>query len=92
MINGSYHEFFEKLSWGVELWFVYGGAKYLVQGYTENGTYNLYFFMVDPEGTGYDWIGNGTEQEYPVEEFLNAKLFDGKSFREIESVVEWVDC
>ena len=27
-----------------------------------------------------------------IEEFCNAKIFDGKSFWEIEPEVEWVDC
>ena len=36
---------------------------------------------VFPEGVG-----------FPAEEFLKAKIWDGKSFWEVEEEIEWVDC
>ena len=33
----------------------------------------------------------GTDKNYPVKEFLEAKLFNGKTFYEVEKDIEWVD-
>ncbi len=37
------------------------------------------------------WMGIGKEN-YPVEDFLAAKLWDGRSFWEAQDEMEWVDC
>ena len=35
------------------------------------------------------WKGNATH--YPVEAFLEAKIWNGKSFWDVEQDIEWVD-
>ena len=92
MINGNTSDFVDKLYYGDELWFIYDDIKYLIQGHFEEGTYNLYLFIPYTAGTGYTWVGKGTKDSYPVEEFLNAPLFGGKSFWDVEADIEWVDC
>jgi hypothetical protein len=92
LINGNLTEFIDKLYYGDELWFTYNGTKYMIQGLSEDGTYNLYLFVPYSEGTGYMWECKGTKETYPVKEFLHAPLFQNKSFMEIEQEIEWVDC
>ena len=92
MINGNISVFIDKLHYGDELWFIYDGVKYFLQGLKQDGTYNLYLLIPYTEGTGYTWVGKGTTKDYPVKAFLNAKIFDGKSFLDVESEIEWVDC
>jgi len=92
LINGDLNEFIDKLYYGDELWFVYNGIKYMIQGLYEKGTYNLYLLIPYSEGTGYTWECKGTADSYPVKEFLNAPLFENESFMEIEQKIEWVDC
>ena len=91
MINGNIKEFIDKIYYGDELWFIYNNTKYMLEGLFEKGTYNLYLFVPYMEGTGYTWVGTGTKDSYPVKDFLNAPIFDGKAFIDIEDSVEWVD-
>ena len=51
----------------------------------------MYLDRWEPPATDYIWVGIETDTDYPVDEFLNAPIWDGKSFLEIESEVEWVD-
>lgn len=92
LINGNIKDFIDKLYYGDELWFTYNNVKYMIQGYLEDETYNLYLLMPYSEGKGYSWICKGTKDSYPVNDFLNAPIFDGKSFMEVEQNIEWVDC
>lgn len=92
MINGDYTEFINHIHYGDELWFVYKNEKYFLEGLRKDGILMLFLFKMGTEGTQNDWIGKGTKENYPVDEFLEAKIFDGKSFREIQNDVEWVDC
>ncbi len=92
MINGNLSEFIDKLHYGDELWFTYNNVKYMIQGLNDTGTYDLYLFIPYSPGTGYSWVGKGTKTDYPVKEFLEAPIFNGKSFIDIESDIEWVDC
>lgn len=40
----------------------------------------------------YYWRQAGDKHNYPVEQFLQTPLFDGKTFWEVEQEIEWVDC
>ncbi len=39
----------------------------------------------------YLWVQAGDKYSYPVEKFLQAPIFDGKTFWEVEQEIEWVD-
>ncbi len=41
---------------------------------------------------GQDYKWKGDNNNYPVEDFLSDRIFDGKTFWEIENDITWVDC
>lgn len=94
MINGDLHIFLDLMKRGQELTFTYKGQKFFLEGLydpkTDLGTTYLYRWIPNPCEV---WHSQPTHNRFfDIEEFCNAKLFDGKSFWEIESEVEWVDC
>ena len=91
MINGNINDFIDKLSYGDEIIFIYQRKKYFIQGFNTEGKLTLYLDRWDPPGKDYLWVGVGSENDYPVNEFLTAPIWNGKTFMEIESKVEWVD-
>ncbi len=90
MRNGDVREFVDHIYYGDELWFIYERKKYFLEGWTNDGRLDLYLYEMIPNGKTYIWNGNKTK--YPVEAFLSAKIWNGKSFWDIEQDIEWVDC
>lgn len=90
MINGDVNEFVDYMSYGAELIFMYRGQKFFLQGmpFTQD---TLCLDRWEPPGTDYIWVAKGKDGAMPVEEFLNAKLWDGRNFWEAEYEMEWVD-
>ena len=91
MINGNVNEFIEGLYWGDERIFLYNGQKFFIQGYLKDEALTLFLDRWIPPADDYIWNKAGDRNNYPVEDFLNAKIFDGKSFWEVEQEIEWVD-
>ena len=92
MINGNINEFINNIYYGSELVFKYSNAKYMLQGFKEDGIYNLYLDRLEPPANDYVWVGKGDDKGYPVEGFLNAQIWNGLNFISIEDDVEWLDC
>ena len=92
MINGSAQEFVEGLHYGDERFFLYNGKKYFIQGYFENDKPMLELYVFEPSDSDFEWRVFSDDNNYPVADFENAKIFEGKSFWEIEKDIEWVDC
>ena len=92
MINGNAHAFVEGLHYGDERFFLYNGMKYFIQGYYENDKPMLVLYILDPADNDFKWQVVSDNDDYPVSEFENAKIWDGKSFWEAEKDMTWVDC
>lgn len=89
MIHGDVHEFVDYVYHGGELWFTYDGKKYFLEGWYENGRLDLWLYELCDDGVTYHWPGTNTR--YPAEDFLNARIWNGKSFWEVEQDMEWLD-
>ena len=90
--NGNVQEFVDNIHYGDELIFLYHGCKFFLQGYLEDDNRcTLYLDRWEPPGTDYIWVGKGDAKHFPVEEFLQAKLWDGRNFWEAQEEMEWVD-
>lgn len=89
MKNGDVHEFVDNIHYGDELWFLYDGKKYFLEGLCNHGTPDLFLYEMVDGGKDYSW--KGTPKHYPVEAFLEAKIWNGKSFWEVEQDMEWLD-
>lgn len=91
MLNGDVNEFLDHVHCGDELVFTFAGQKFFLQGFKEEGRYVLYLARWEPPADGYAWVGVGDANEYPVKEFLKAKIWNGRDFWEAQDEMEWVD-
>ncbi|MBQ7529251.1 hypothetical protein IJT10_05050 [bacterium] len=93
MINGSVNDFLDGVYNLQELIHVYHGKKYFLQGYgnSQRGEgYTLEMQLWEPEEK---MLWSCVKQD-PLdcrEEYLNTRLYDGKTFWEAEKEIEWVD-
>ena len=95
MIGGNPNEFVDGLYYGDERWFIFRNIKYFIQGWVKDGKFTLLLDQIDPDpGTNWRrWEGVKEEEKNRevVKSFLDSKIFDGKSFWEVEQEIEWVD-
>jgi len=87
--NGNVREFVDHIYYGDELWFLYEGKKYFLEGWMNDGRLDLCLYEMADNGEKYIWKGSATQ--YPVEAFLEARIWNGKSFWDAEQDMEWVD-
>lgn len=92
MINGNAKEFIAGLYYGDERFFIYKGKKYFIQGYYESEKPILEIYVIEPLSDHFKWRIFSDDMNYPVAKFENARIFNNKSFWEIENDIEWVDC
>lgn len=79
------------IHYGDELVFMYRGQKFFLEGlFQDDNKFTTYLDRWELPGTDYIWVGKG-DKTYPVQEFLMARLWDGRTFWEAESEMEWVD-
>lgn len=90
MINGNVNEFISGLYYGDERVFLYKNEKFFIQGLKEERVYSLYLDRWEPPSDDYIWRASSAK-DYPVDQFLEAKIFDGKSFWNVENEIEWID-
>lgn len=89
MIDGNVNEFVDHIYYGDELWFLYDGKKYFLEGWPRDGKLCLCLYEMTEDGKEFVWEGSGSH--YPVEEFLKAKIWNGKSFWAAEQEMQWID-
>ena len=92
MISGSAKEFIQGLHYGDERFFLYNGNKYFIQGYFKEGKPMLEMYIIESPEINFEWRAFSDDNNYPVSDFENAEIFNGKSFWEVEKDIEWVDC
>jgi hypothetical protein len=91
VINGEAREFIDGLHYGDERFFLYKGKKYFIQGFYKDGKPMLEVYIFEPSDSKFEWRAFSEDSSYPVAEFENAKIFDGKTFWDVEQEIEWVD-
>ena len=90
-MNGDVRDFVDRIHYGDELVFMYRGQKFFLEGlFQDDNKFTTYLDRWELPGTDYIWVGKG-DKTYPVQEFLMARLWDGRTFWEAESEMEWVD-
>lgn len=92
MINGNVNDFINGLYYGDERFFLYDNKKYFIQGYFENQKNVLEMYVLEPTTSDFTWRLVSHDSSYLVSEFQKAKIFNGKSFWDVEKEIEWVDC
>ncbi|MCD8295281.1 MAG: hypothetical protein LUE27_08580 [Clostridia bacterium] len=92
MLDGDINDFLDDMVYGYELLFVFRGKKYFLEGMSnEERKLTYYMWTIDPPADDYSLILVGDEHNYPLEEFLALKIWDGKTFMEAQEEMRWVD-
>ena len=92
MINGDYKMFVDDLHYGQEMNFSYKNRKYFIQGWYEKPVYHMELIRFVPLLEKKLWEYNSkVSMSECAKEFMKSKIFDEKTFAEIESEVEWLD-
>ena len=52
----------------------------------------LEMYVLEPTDSNFEWRAISDNESYPVSEFENATIFNGKTFWQVEQEIEWVDC
>lgn len=92
MKNGNLTEFMDKLYYGEELEFEYQGKQYFLQGWSENSRCRMTLDAIDHQPfEKYIWEYDHESMRNCAEAFIQAPIWEGKSFFQIESDVTWID-
>ncbi len=93
MINGNANDFLDTVYSGQDIVYIYHGIKYWFQGYRRsNGIYHMEVFQHEPPSENYILEIDNISLEYCYNKFIQAPIFEGKTFWEAEKEIEWVDC
>ncbi len=99
MINGNTSEFVDNLYYGSEMYFMYKNKRYFIQGWVED---SIHYLVLDYDYenmdtsdnhafSGYLWEHKSSDTNECVQAFLDAPLWDNKTFYEVESEITWMD-
>ncbi len=95
MIGTTFQEFYDKLYYGTDIEMSYGGSDYILSsaGLVVNDKLIKHEIRLYKINTSDKLLKSMYEQSCPktedsINNFLNAKIFDGKSFLEIENNVQ----
>ena len=92
MINGDYNMFVNDLHYGYGMNFSYKDRKYYIEGYYKENIYHLELERFVPFLKDFLWeYKSKNNMSECAKAFMKAPIFDGKTFPEIESEVEWLD-
>lgn len=92
MKNGNLTEFMDKLYYGEELEFEYLGKYYFLQGWSEGNISKMTLDAIDHSPfKKYTWECNCDSMRECAEAFIQAPIWEGKSFLQIENDVTWID-
>jgi hypothetical protein len=93
MINGDVDMFINIIHYGDNIYLDYHGKKIFIDGWWKNGIYTLRMVDLDnPEGKSiYNFQLSNEDKEIVVNEFLNKKIWNGKTFLEEAKNIEWCD-
>jgi len=90
MIGGNVQEFIDTLSLGIEKEFRFRGRTLFAQGGVKDGVWKMTVAQWEPALDDYVWATKASSMEECFERFLKAPIFDGKTFWQIESELEWI--
>ena len=90
MIDGNVKEFVDSLYDATEKEYLFRGRHQMIQGYFKDGVWTYYIQQFNPDADGLIWECSAKTVKECVEEFLKAKIFEGKTFYEAEKEITWV--
>jgi len=91
MINGNPNKFLEVVASGQDITYKFKDKIYWYQGYNKNDKFRMEIFVYIPATEGFVWECEKATYIDCLNEFINAPIFDGKTFWEVENEIEWGD-
>jgi hypothetical protein len=93
MIDGNPYEFIETAYTGQDIVFLFNGKKYWFQGYTkEDGIAHMEITQYSPEvEEDLIWEVECNTMEECMKALQEDKIFNEKTFWEVEQEIQWVD-
>lgn len=93
MIDGNPYRFIEVAYTGQDIVFLFNGIKYWFQGYTkEDGIAHMEITQYFPEvENDLIWEVECNTMEDCLKALQEDKIFNGKTFWEVEQEIQWVD-
>ena len=102
MIDGDVNQFVDNLYYGTEMYFRYKGVTYFIEGWMDEDKNHMLFLddylntlglnnSDNPSEYKYIWEYKSKDSSECVNAFLNAPLFDGKTFMDVENEITWTD-
>ncbi|MCD8295893.1 MAG: hypothetical protein LUE27_11735 [Clostridia bacterium] len=91
MTQAEYEAFIEDMHYGSGAFVSFMGEIYMIdEDENDNGSPCIYVFKVKPMEPGYIFVASGSLDRYPVEKFLKARIWNGKTFPEAYGEMEFV--
>ena len=100
MIDGNVKEFVDNLYYGSEMYFIFNDKKYFIQGWFDDPVHHLvldYDYQTEPfdennpDCNKYIWEYSSEISDECVKAFLDAPLWNGKTFYEVEKDITWAE-
>ncbi len=92
MIDGNPNDFLNRIYSGQDTVFVFKGIKYWAQGYNRsNGGWHYEIIQVQPLSENRLWMCDTDTIDDCFKAFIEAPIFDGHRFWDIENDIQWVD-
>lgn len=94
MKNGNISDFIEGIHYGKEILFLYHDKQFFIQGWWDNNIAHLVLDCIDsdvPDSEGYIWEHSAPTMSECADAFLEATLWDGKTFLNVEEEMTWAD-
>lgn len=92
MIHGNLEKFIDMIHYGDDIYLIYGNQKIFIDGWWENDIYTLRMMDlsdINNKKSIYNFEISNNDKEIVVEEFLNKKIWNGKSFYDEAKNIEW---
>ncbi|MCD8308178.1 MAG: hypothetical protein LUD51_08155 [Clostridia bacterium] len=91
MTKEDYNVFIEDLHYGTGAFVSFMGEVYMIdEDENDNGSPCIYVSKVKPAEPNYIFMASGSLDRYPVEKFLKAKIWGGKTFPEAYGELDFV--
>ena len=89
MKGGCPEQFYELLFEGEEVFFTVNGKNYFSQGYTKDGLFVREVYRYEKDDAYLEFYKTGDSSCNLAKDFVNAPIFDGKTFWEVEDDIHW---
>ncbi len=92
MINGNPNRFLEVIASGQDITYKFRGEIYWYQGYNKGDKFRMEIYKYIPlQERELTWECEKGSYIDCYNEFVEAPIFDGKTFWEVEQEIEWGD-